>query len=139
MVEPIGLKCSRQETLTPPTPQCLSSGAPAPFRSALLHSLGLAKGPNFKFAASFLAKICGYIESSRIPFKHVDIWVLSSSDGYPNLDPTGATAPEPTVALMLCMARENLLTRLVLFILLNPSSPHFTSSHILPHSLQSLK
>jgi hypothetical protein len=27
----------------------------------------------------------------------VDIWVPSSSEGYPNLDPTGATAPEPTV------------------------------------------
>jgi hypothetical protein len=82
---------------SPSIPQSLSSSAPAPFRSALLPNLGSAEGPNFKFAAPFLAKICGYIESGRIPFEHVDIWVPSSSDGYPNLDPTGSTAPEPTV------------------------------------------
>mmetsp|Transcript_5235 Transcript_5235/g.11874 ORF Transcript_5235/g.11874 Transcript_5235/m.11874 type:complete len:931 (-) Transcript_5235:262-3054(-) len=74
-----------------------SSADPSPFRSALLPSLGSAEGPNFRFAAPFLAKITAYIEHNRMPFEHVDIWVPSSSDGHPVLDPTGATAPEPSV------------------------------------------
>ena len=95
---------SSHQSHPPPVPQCpATSGGPPPpppvppFRSALLPNLGSAEGPNFKFAAPFLAKICGYIESSRVPFEHVDIWVPSSSDGHLNLDPSGSTAPEPTV------------------------------------------
>ena len=64
---------------------------PPQFRSVLLPNLGSAEGPNFKFAAPFLAKITSYIEHHRIPFEHVDIWVPNTSD------PTGATAPEPSV------------------------------------------
>eukprot|EP00578_Thalassiosira_sp_NH16_P013731 CAMPEP_0181117840 /NCGR_PEP_ID=MMETSP1071-20121207/22751_1 /TAXON_ID=35127 /ORGANISM="Thalassiosira sp., Strain NH16" /LENGTH=987 /DNA_ID=CAMNT_0023202283 /DNA_START=59 /DNA_END=3023 /DNA_ORIENTATION=- len=70
---------------------------PPPFRSVLLPGLGSAEGPNFRFAAPFLAKVTAYIERNRVPFEHVDIWVPSSSGGFPTLDPTGATAPEPTV------------------------------------------
>ena len=73
-----------------------NGAAEAPFRSALLPSLGSAEGPNFRFAAPFLAKVTAYIEHNRVPFEHVDIWVPSSGNGF-NLDPTGATAPEPTV------------------------------------------
>mmetsp|Transcript_23287 Transcript_23287/g.44133 ORF Transcript_23287/g.44133 Transcript_23287/m.44133 type:complete len:989 (+) Transcript_23287:292-3258(+) len=68
--------------------------SPAPFRSALLPSLGSAEGPNFRFAAPFLAKITAYIERERMPFEHVDIWVPSSLSDPVMLDPTGATAPE---------------------------------------------
>ena len=67
----------------------------APFRSALLPSLGSAEGSNFKFAAPFLAKITAYMERNRVPFEQVDIWVPSSTT--PELDPTGATAPEPSL------------------------------------------
>eukprot|EP00581_Thalassiosira_minuscula_P027878 CAMPEP_0183752546 /NCGR_PEP_ID=MMETSP0739-20130205/2414_1 /TAXON_ID=385413 /ORGANISM="Thalassiosira miniscula, Strain CCMP1093" /LENGTH=844 /DNA_ID=CAMNT_0025988927 /DNA_START=210 /DNA_END=2744 /DNA_ORIENTATION=- len=68
----------------------------APFRSALLPSLGSSEGPNFRFAAPFLAKIAEYIERHRVPFEHIDIWVPRA---YPDpvLDPTGATAPEQSL------------------------------------------
>jgi len=71
--------------------------SPAPFRSALLPSLGSAEGPNFRFAAPFLAKIAAYVERERMPFEHVDIWVPSPSSDPIMLDPTGATAPEPSL------------------------------------------
>ncbi|KAL9185733.1 hypothetical protein ACHAXT_003510 [Thalassiosira profunda] len=69
---------------------------PPPFRSALLPSLGSSDGPNFRSAAPFLAKITGYIERNQYPFEHIDIWVPSSSDPVA-IDPTGATAPEPSL------------------------------------------
>ena len=71
-----------------------TSAQAQPFRSALLPNLGSTEGPNFRFAAPFLAKITGYIENNRVPFEHIDIWVPSSSNGYA-LDPTGNIAPEP--------------------------------------------
>ena len=76
-------------------PSSAESPKPTPFRSALLPSLGSAEGPNFRFAAPFLAKITAYIEHHRLPFEHLDIWVPSSSE--PVFDPIGATAPEPSL------------------------------------------
>ena len=90
-------KLSKTSGVSGKTSDTSSNGAAeTPFRSALLPSLGSAEGPNFRFAAPFLAKVTAYIEHNRVPFEHVDIWVPSSSNGF-NLDPTGATAPEPTV------------------------------------------
>ncbi|KAL7532721.1 hypothetical protein ACHAXR_004800, partial [Thalassiosira sp. AJA248-18] len=59
----------------------------SPFRSALLPSLGSAEGPNFRFAAPFIAKITAYIEHNRVPFEHVDIWVPSSCGSPPSKKP----------------------------------------------------
>ncbi|KAL7544327.1 hypothetical protein ACHAWF_007710 [Thalassiosira exigua] len=90
-----------------------AAAGPPPVPSNLSHQLdpdlagqlhlpppGLSSGPNFRHAAPFLSAIVGYLERRSVPFEHVDVWVpstCSSESSSGHLDPTGATAPEPSL------------------------------------------